>query len=172
MGIFIGMILGAIIVAVTAWVFNRNDNPFTQSRQNPAPEQPPQARGAETLALPGKPGDPPVEKKNLTFFTDLPKGDQAALPPATPPVPQQPVAEKLAKPIYLQLAAFERAEQADDLKARLLLMGLDPVTQRAELADGRTVHRIRIGPFSNREDVKAMRTRLSSNGLNADEVSN
>jgi cell division protein FtsN len=170
MGIFIGMILGASIVAITAWAFNRNDNPFTQPKQNPTTES--SARPPETQALPGKPGDPPVEKKNLTFFTDLPKGDQAALPPATPPAPQQSTAERLAKPIYLQLAAFERAEEADDLKARLLLMGLDPVTQRAELPSGKTVHRIRVGPFSNREDVKAMRTRLSSNGLQADEVSN
>lgn len=171
MGIFIGMILGASIVAVTAWAFNRNDNPFTQTKQTSTAEQVAQPRSPETLALPGKPGDPPVEKKNLTFYTDLPKGDQAPLPPATPPVPPPP-AEKLAKPIYLQLAAFTRAEPADDLKAQLLLMGLDPVTQRAELPDGQTVHRIRLGPFYSREDVKNMRTRLSSNGMNAEEVSN
>ena len=173
MGVFVGMILGAVIVAVAVWFFNRNDNPFTSSATTK-----PALANEDVAALPGKPGDRPVEKPDFTFFETLPKGESA---PVTPPAatagaqtPQQPspapAAKPPGKPVYLQLAAFENAEQADDLKAQLLLMGLDPATQRAQLPDGRVVHRIRVGPFSNREDVKAMRARLTSNGFTADEV--
>ena len=177
MGVFVGMILGAVIVAVAVLFFNRNDNPFTQS----ATTKPAQAN-ENVAALPGKPGDRPVEKPDFTFFDTLPKGESA---PVTPPAataqgqpPRQPPPAPAArppekppeKPVYLQLAAFENAEQADDLKAQLLLMGLEPVTQRAQLPDGRVVHRIRVGPFSSREDLKAMRSRLASNGFTADEV--
>jgi len=182
LGVFVGMILGAAIVAIAVWFFNRGDNPFSQnatSVQGPTTEQ-------EVTALPGKPGDRPVEKPDFTFFNTLPKGESAPLGMPSPPQTQTPTPTPVgtpaapiptppqlppAKAVYLQLASFENAEQADDLKAQLLLMGLEPVTQRAQLPDGRVVHRIRVGPFSNREDVKAMRARLTSNGFNAEEVS-
>ncbi|MDR0702244.1 MAG: SPOR domain-containing protein [Azoarcus sp.] len=171
MGIFVGMILGACIVAGAAWFFSSHGAPPSASpAAKPSQEEP------TVTALPGKPGDKPVEKQqDFTFFKTLPKGESAPVtpPPAqvaaqqqTPVTPQQP----LEKTVYLQLGAFENAEQADDLKAQLLLMGLEPVTQRAQLPDGRVVHRIRVGPFNDRESVKAMRARLSSNGFTADEV--
>jgi len=183
MGVFVGMILGAVIVTAAVWFFNRNDNPFSQSSST---KQADTAAGAQqtptpVVALPGKPGDRPAEKPDYTFFNTLPNGENA---PVTAPAPtgqkqpQQPQAATppaqtaLAKQMYLQVASFERAEQADDVKAQLLLMGLDPVTQRAQLPDGRVVHRIRIGPFTDRVGMKAMRDRLVSSGFSAEEVSN
>lgn len=199
LGVFVGMILGAIIVTAAVWFFNRNDNPFSQTSGTkpaaPTPDAVAQAANGNSAngtgaqqapaALPGKPGDRPVERSDYTFFNTLPSGENAPIAspaPAGSPQSSQiqqprivappPVQTALDKQVYLQLASFENAEQADDLKARLLLMGLDPITQRAQLANGRIVHRIRVGPFSNREDLKAMRSRLVSNGFNAEEVSN
>jgi cell division protein FtsN len=192
------MILGAVIVTVAVWFFNRNDNPFSQTsatkQASPTPDAAAQAANGSSAngaagsqqapaALPGKPGDRPVERPDYTFFNTLPNEGNAPAAPTAPagspqsqPRPQivapPPVQAALDKQVYLQLASFESAEQADDLKARLLLMGLDPITQRAQLADGRVVHRIRVGPFTNREDLKAMRSRLVSNGFNAEEISN
>ncbi|MDR1229499.1 MAG: SPOR domain-containing protein [Azoarcus sp.] len=166
MGIFVGMILGACIVAVAAWFVSRS----VASGDAPAAARPSQ-EAPTVAALPGKPGDKPVEKPDFTFFNTLPKGESAPVtPPAAPPQTSAPAQRPPEKAVYLQLGAFENAEQADDLKAQLLLMGLEPVTQRAQLPDGRVVHRIRVGPFNDREDVKAMRARLSSNGFTADEV--
>lgn len=192
LGILIGMALGALIVAGAVLVFRYGDNPFTQPPS--AKEAPPEG----VAALPGKPGDVPVEKQDFTFYT-LPKGgdvttpngqsqprQQASIPASASSAapasvsgstlassPAMPPAQDAAgKALYLQLGAFESAEQADDLKVKLLLMSLNPITQRAQLADGRTVHRIRVGPFASREDLKAMRTRLLSSGFSAaDEVS-
>jgi cell division protein FtsN len=179
MGIFVGMILGACIVAVAAWFFSRLGAPEESAKEkSPQGEQRKSSQEEPTVkVLPGKPGGEPLEKKqDYTFYKTLPTGESAPVtPPATvepprppqmPATPQQPP----EKAVYLQLGAFENAEQADDLKAQLLLMGLEPVTQRAQLPDGRVVHRIRVGPFNNREDVKAMRARLSSNNFTADEV--
>jgi cell division protein FtsN len=195
MGILIGMILGAIIVTAVVLFFNRNDNPFSQTSSTkqaegtPAAAQQPgaapdaaagtQQMPASVVALPGKPGDRPAEKPDYSFFKTLPNGENAPVATPTPagqpqPQPAAPPAQAApAKQMYLQLAAFENAEQVDDLRARLLLMGLDRiVTQRAQLPDGRVVHRIRVGPFTDREDLKAMRARLLSGGFSAEEVSN
>jgi cell division protein FtsN len=177
------MILGAIIVTVAVWFFNRSDNPFSQtSSTKSAAGTPADAQSAGVTALPGKPGDKPVEKPDYTFFKTLPTGENAPLTPTTPTEqPQQQHSSQTAatsaqtapmKQVYLQLASYENAEQADDLKARLILMGLEPITQRAQLSDGRIVHRIRIGPFTDRENLRAMRARLASSGFNAEEISN
>ena len=180
LGVFVGMILGAIIVAAAVWFFFAQGDPTKQQKERaaattaapgaqPAPPSstttPPQTP-ALVPALPGKPGDRPVERPDFTFFNALPSGEQpkvAASPAQQPPLERQ---------TYLQLAAFENATQADDLRVRLVLMGLDPIIQRVQLNDGRVVHRIRIGPFTDREDLKAMRARLSSGGFSAEEVSN
>jgi len=197
LGIFVGMILGAIIVTAAVLFFNRNDNPFSRTSSakpgTPATQGDPSApNGApaqqtppQVATLPGKPGDRPVEKPDYSFFNTLPGGTPTTQTPttpatsttSTPPEPQRttapPAQASLDKQVYLQLAAFENAGQADDLRARLLLMGLDRIImQRVQLDDGRIVHRIRVGPFTDRDDLKAMRTRLISSGFSADEVSN
>jgi len=180
LGVFVGMIIGAVIVVLAVLFFNRGDNPFNPSgtaTQTGTTDQP-------VATLSGKPGGPAVEKPDLTYFNTLPPGENApATVPAGTPAPTPPVTAPIPLPtppeapkgpvktVYLQLASFDRAEQADDLKAQLLLMGLEPVTQRAQLPDGKVKHRIRVGPFSDPEDVKAMRDRLSRNGFNAIEVS-
>jgi cell division protein FtsN len=207
-GIFIGMTLGACIVALAVWFFNRGDNPFHPAQQQPAPTPGAQQSGTDAppVALPGKPGDRPVEKPTFTFYNVLPNGEGAAsqnpspapssapapapapapasplplpqppqttaqpvgpgVPPAAPAVPTAP-----AKALYLQLGAFENAEQADNLKAQLLLMGMEPITQRAQLPDGRVVHRIRVGPYTSDEDLASARSRLASSGITGNVVS-
>ena len=198
LGIFIGMMLGAAIVTAVAFYSARNDNPF--SRTSPtkpatpatavqgepsAPNGTPAQPGQSVATLPGKPGDPPVEKPNYSFYNTLPGGNETPTVPTSTPAPTPtptPATQASAPPVqvspldkqvYLQLGAFENAAQADDLRARLLLMGLDRIImQRVQLNDGRVVHRIRVGPFTDRDDLKAMRDRLVSSGFSADEVVN
>ncbi|WP_341648385.1 SPOR domain-containing protein [Thauera humireducens] len=93
---------------------------------------------------------------------------------AAPKTPAQqapaPVQEAAAKPVerlYLQVGAFENPGEADNLKARLALAGIEASAQRAQLADGRVVHRVRIGPFSSPEDMNPTRARLAAAGFNA-----
>lgn len=65
------------------------------------------------------------------------------------------------------MGAFENPSEADNLKARLALAGIEASAQRAQLADGRVVHRVRVGPFSRPEDMNPMRARLAEAGFNA-----
>jgi len=50
---------------------------------------------------------------------------------------------------------------------RLALAGFEASAQRAQLAAGRVVHRVRIGPFSRPEDMNPTRARLAEAGFNA-----
>jgi len=158
-GIFIGLVLGALLAAGAAWYFTRN-SPFQApptTARGPVSEQPP-------LALPGKPGDRPVVKQDFQFYKILPQGDSASTDPAPArPDAGAPAAERL----YLQIGAFEDPSEADNLKAMLALNGIEASAQRAQIADGRTVHRVRIGPFANPEAMNPVRARLAEAGFTA-----
>ncbi|WP_345794066.1 SPOR domain-containing protein [Thauera sp. JM12B12] len=181
-GIFIGLVFGALIAAGAAWYFTRA-NPF-----QPAPVAPRVQAPADQgpAALPGKPGDRPVVKQDFEFYKILPQGDNVPSPAAqqgasaapSAQVPQQqppaPVAEVSPQPVqrgserlYLQVGSFENPSEADNLKARLALSGIQASAQRTQLPDGRVVHRVRVGPFAKPEDMNPMRSRLAEAGFAA-----
>jgi cell division protein FtsN len=190
-GIFIGLVFGALIAAGAAWYFTRS-NPFQAAPVAPRVQAPVDQGPA---ALPGKPGDRPVAKQDFEFYRILPQGDNvpssaAGIVPVPPPAPRvqvpavpaqqqpAPVVEALVQPappaavqraerIYLQVGAFENPSEADNLKARLALSGIQASAQRTQLADGRVVHRVRVGPFGKPEDMNPMRARLAEAGFNA-----
>ncbi|EAR22577.1 SPOR domain-containing protein [Nitrococcus mobilis] len=67
----------------------------------------------------------------------------------------------------LQVGSFRNLDDADQLKARLALLGVEASIQNAELAGGGTWHRVRIGPFSDREHLNAIRKRLQADNIHA-----
>ena len=101
---------------------------------------------------PGKaPAAPIVERKQaaqsrvpLTFYGILP-GDKPAKP-VEPPKPKELW--------WLQVAALKSPADADKLKARLSLLGLEVATQKTEAA-GQTLYRVRVGPYQRDEDAFA-----------------
>lgn len=159
-GIFIGLVLGAVFAAGAAWYFTRN-SPF-QAPSAPAASRAPAAD--QPASLPGKPGDRPVVKPDFEFYKILPQGDGAP----TESKPAAPVAAPApAEKLYLQIGAFEDPAEADNLKAKLALNGIEASAQRAQLADGRTMHRVRVGPFGKPEDMNPVRSRLAEAGFTA-----
>ena len=69
--------------------------------------------------------------------------------------------------LYLQAGAFQSESDADNMKAKLALMGVEAKIQSLNLADKGLVHRVRIGPFERQEDVDALKTRLRQDGVDA-----
>jgi len=194
-GIFIGLLTGAIVAAAAAWYFMR-------AAPVRAPEQPPRSvpqaapRGSvpAPIALPGKPGDRPVEKPQFDFYKILPQGENAAPAPAKPPAAsnanansngnasaragtnaspgsasdaakQPPPAAAPTEKLYLQVGAFSDPAEADNLKARLALMGIEASAQRVEIPDKGTLHRVRVGPYTKPEELNAAREQLAQAGI-------
>nr|WP_211163078.1 SPOR domain-containing protein [Aromatoleum diolicum] len=159
------MVLGAVFAAGAAWYFTRN-SPF-QAPPAAAPTASRAPAADQPASLPGKPGDRPVVKPDFEFYKILPQGDGAPTEskPATP-VAAPAKAEKL----YLQIGAFENPAEADNLKAKLALNGIEASAQRAQLPDGRTMHRVRVGPFGKPEDMNPVRARLAEAGFTASVV--
>lgn len=66
----------------------------------------------------------------------------------------------------LQAGSFRRSQEAETLKARLALLGVESNIEKV-IVNGDTWYRIRIGPFKSARDVNGTRNRLLHNDINA-----
>ena len=64
----------------------------------------------------------------------------------------------------LQVASFRSVKDADGLKAQLTLLGFQPVVQTVAINSDENWHRVRIGPYADRDSLEAARIRLRADG--------
>ena len=177
LGLFLGLVIGVLIAFGVVWYLNKTPLPFLDKLSRPdKPESKPGAPGAPSAQpqqLPGKPGDKVGEKPRFEFYKILPSGQEAAPAPAeAKPQPANPptAVETPAPPtetLYLQVGAFQKAADADNLKAKLALMGMEASVQEVNVPDKGLMHRVRVGPFAKPEEMNRMRNQLAQNGIQA-----
>ena len=66
---------------------------------------------------------------------------------------------------YLQLGAFGERANAEGVAADVRRAGLDPVAVEAVASNGRTLHRVRVGPLADPQAADAMTARIEQLGL-------
>lgn len=64
----------------------------------------------------------------------------------------------------VQVASFRSLKEADGLKAQLTLLGFQPVVQTVAINSDEKWHRVRIGPYADRDSLEAARARLRAQG--------
>ncbi|MBI1731649.1 MAG: SPOR domain-containing protein [Gammaproteobacteria bacterium] len=65
----------------------------------------------------------------------------------------------------LQVGSFKTAEAADQTKAEVALIGIEADVQRVVINGQDVLHRVRIGPFKDKQAFQETRQRLISNDL-------
>lgn len=181
LGIFIGLVIGISIAFGVVWYLNKATLPF-QNKYEGAPrtdKDKAAASGTAPAPLPGKAGDKPPGRFE---FYDILEGKQPATPaPGTaaprvaPPGVAPPAGGVVAPPAeaksgsttvyFLQVGAFQKAADADNLKAKLALTGLEASVQEVSIPEKGTMHRVRVGPFRNPDEMNQARVLLSQNGV-------
>lgn len=107
-----------------------------------------------------------AEKPRFDFYTILPGLEE--------PISEQDI--KLAtnssdaSNYYLQAGSFQATGEADNLKAKLALIGIEANVETATIPEKGVWHRVRVGPFSNTTELSKMREILAQNGVRASPV--
>ncbi|MBU1395841.1 MAG: SPOR domain-containing protein [Gammaproteobacteria bacterium] len=144
-GVLIGLTVGAVLaVGVALWV--TGNNPFSSATPAAVPSQPAPAT--------------PEAAPSFDFYKVLPSDTPSVLPPSAAPTAAAPR-------YYLQAGAFHNADDADNLKAQLAMLGVEAVIQTGEIADKGVFHRVRVGPFSAMDEVNRTRSLLTQNDIPA-----
>ncbi|MFY3139642.1 SPOR domain-containing protein [Achromobacter xylosoxidans] len=136
--------------------------------------------------LPGAGGTAPAGKSDdlgaliatLPTSNNTPAAAPTASAPPTPIAKMAPTPAPAAKaPVasaapsasangsyYLQAGAFRGQDDAESLKARIILLGLPVAVQKAEV-NGKPINRVRVGPFARLDDMNRARGRLGENKI-------
>lgn len=98
------------------------------------------------------------------------KAAQAQKPATTTPVPgSAPATTAAAVPaarFLLQAGSFPDIKAADEVKAKLALLGFSAQVQPVTV-DGKTWNRVRLGPYPSASDLEVAKRTLAENGVSA-----
>lgn len=168
-GILVGMVLGLLVAGGIAWYILKTPSQFVNNVPHEAvrlardPVKPAPAKAAPETAEPAS----GVEdaKPRFEFYKVLTdKQDASAPAKATPKVADKPVAKEA---YFLQAGAFAEADDADKLKAKLAMLGMEASVQAATLPDKTVWHRVRLGPYKSVDEMNKVSAELKQNGVNA-----
>jgi len=182
-GIMVGMVFGLAIAAGVAWYILKTPNPFVNKepreavRLTPDAVKPAPAPASEAAAASGV-GE---SKPRFEFYKVLTDKQDATVPvqkgsdkPAateskpTPAQAVQPAEKAAAKETYfLQAGAFSNADDADKLKARLAMLGMEASIQTVTIPDKGVWHRVRLGPYKGTDEMNKTLAELKQNGVEA-----
>ena len=179
------LVLAAIIGL--PMIFDSEPKPLTNDIAIQIPSRDKQAAGTVTTALPEQPVEAkksqPSGSTTAEVKSDATPGALAAQvstekstvasnlkPGQEKPVQKSadnstPANEKAAATRFvLQVAAVANKSKADELQTKLKQAGIKTYLQKISTKDGER-YRVRVGPFSSRDDAEKMRSRIVKMGL-------
>lgn len=92
-----------------------------------------------------------------------PASADAAAPDQAQPIRRQPLQPQA---FHIQAASFRRPEDAEQLRARLMLQALPAAVARVEIDSG-AWHRVTVGPIDSAEEAKRIMNLLREQDLSA-----
>jgi cell division protein FtsN len=164
LGIFIGLVLGLAIATAAAIYVTNSPVPFVNKTQPPRATTP---QADQKLADAAKAGS--AEKPKFDFYKILP-GQEEPVTDRDLKSAAAKQAEKSGAPrdlYFVQAGAFQNPADADNLKARLALMGLQASVEPANLPDKGTWYRVRLGPYTQLDEINRVRQTLAQNSIDA-----
>ena len=160
-GILIGLLMGLGIALAVAWYINKMPTPFVNRAPPPLKGEP--RKSPDVAKSDDKTAKSADAKPRFDFYKILPGSEE--------PVTEQQFKDAQNKPaqaketFYLQAGAFQNAPDADNLKARLALVGMAASVQTTTLPDKGVWHRVRVGPYTAIEELNRARETLKQNGI-------
>jgi len=163
------LLAGILIGLGLAWyLFGKGYIP--QPRQDAVSEPPAAETGKPAASEEVAPRGTDNKRQKYDFFTVLPEMEVV--------VPEQELSGQVspqsgtvptgadAGRYLLQVGSFREMSDADQLKARLALLGVVARVQSVTVNDA-TWHRVRVGPVASVREADDLRNRLADNGIDS-----
>lgn len=165
-GLLVGLLLGVGLSVGVAVMVKGSESPFvSKGTQVPKVEN----AAGDSNAVPKDAAQDGQEKPRFDFYTILPGSESQV---TEQEIKQKEIeAEKNVRSTesyFLQVGAFQTEQEADNMKAKLALLGVEAIVQTAAIPDKGTWHRVRVGPFADLEQINRTRGELVKNGFKAD----
>lgn len=166
LGMVVGFLLGLAVAAVIAIYFLKTPMPFLERGRDKAP-------GAPNLTEAPKPPEKAQQqakaeaKPRFDFYRILPGQEEPVTERQVREAQRQ--AQKTGEPpketYLLQAGAFQNPADADNLKAKLALIGVEANVEPTNLAEKGIWYRVRVGPYTKLEDINRVRQQMVENGI-------
>ncbi len=186
-GILVGIVVGLVIAGGVAWYILRTPSSFVTNvphetaRLAADSERPSPGSAATTAQASTSPaaasgvdeGKPRFEfYKVLTDKQDatvlIQKSSDNVATTENKSVSVQPAGNATAKDTYfLQAGSFSNADDADKLKAKLAMLGIEASVQIVTIPNKGQWHRVHVGPYKGREEMSNTLAVLRQNGVSA-----
>ena len=164
-GILIGLVMGLGIALAVAWHINKMPTPFLSRAVPPSKSEPQKGIVPEIVKGDDKSGKTQDGKPRFDFYRILPGAEEPVTEQQLKDAQRRPSTSQAKEAFFLQAGAFQNAPDADNLKARLALLGVEATIQTAALPDKGTWYRVRVGPYTVIDDLDRARNILKQNGI-------
>ena len=190
LGLIVGLLLGLAVALGVALYVTKTPVPLMNKGQQRTPEQDaaeaernknwdPNAPlaskpSAHASAPASAPPAPPLPPPKVPAVAEPPKStrDPAAILSGKEPPRPIAIAPQSTKPgaepfiYFVQVGAFSKPEDAEQQRAKLAMLGfMAKVSEREQ--QGRTVYRVRLGPYQVRDEAESTQAKLQSGGETA-----
>src|SRR5688572_16196492 len=143
--------------------------------QAPKPQPEPEKPAVEKVAAPSLPK--PVDTAVAASTEPVPASSGASAAPTAEATPAKAPDTATAGTAttapaddgtryLLQAGAFQASGQAEEMKAKIAMLGLGARVESASIG-GKTIYRVRMGPYGTASDLADAKRKLSSGGLAA-----
>lgn len=162
-----GLALG-LLVAFLVFLQMRPDSESVAALPVPPPQATPEAPPDKPRAPSPPPAKPPA-KPRFDFYNLLPEMEVIVPDAEIAGKPSAAGVKRVEEPgtYLLQAGSFRSRAQAEQLRARLALLGLETSVQTVSVDNAQTWHRVRVGPFSKLKELNDARVLLRKNGVDA-----
>lgn len=170
-GVLIGALVGVGMAAGVIWYLKNSPSPFMQKEQKAVKppidtaKSAPQAQPTTAASGVGS-GKPRFEFYKV--LTDKQDATVVAPPkPADKPKAADSKSATVFEPQILQVGSFSSENDAEKLKARLALLGVEAGIQTATIPDKGVWYRVRVGPYKNSDEMNRARSFMKQNGVDS-----
>jgi cell division protein FtsN len=162
-GILIGLVLGLGIALAIAWYINKMPTPFLN--RPPATTKGDTSKGITDLSKADDRASKAPDKPRFDFYKILPGAEEPVTDQQFKDAQQKQATAPPREAFFLQAGAFQNPPDADNLKARIALLGMEAGVQTTTLPDKGVWYRVRVGPYTGVDELNRARESLKQNGI-------